>query len=316
LDPAGIQAERFSQLWWPTVAITTAIYVAVMLAILVAVFRRRGSDLEEAAPDTSPEPLAERRHSWIVGGAVAASIVVLFGLLIGDLMTGRAVRSLSREPDPLLIKVTGRQWWWEVLYEEGSPSQFVTTANELHLPLGRTVAIDLHSTDVIHSFWIPNLHGKMDMIPGHPTRLFLRADRPGTYWGQCAEFCGHQHAKMRFAVIVEPEDEFEAWLASARKPAVEPSSDSERRGQQVFLGTTCVMCHTIQGTPARGTVGPNLTHIASRSRLAAGSLPNTRGHLAGWVTDPQRIKPGVRMPMNPLSPEELRSLLDYLERLK
>jgi cytochrome c oxidase subunit 2 len=226
------------------------------------------------------------------------------------------VRSLSRDPNPLLLKVTARQWWWEVQYEEGGPSEFVTDANEIHLPVGRTVAIDLHSPDVIHSFWVPNLHGKRDMIPGHPTRIFLRADEPGTYWGQCAEFCGYEHAKMRFAVIVEPPDQFKSWLEAQRKPAAPPQSDSERRGQQVFLGTTCIMCHTIQGTPARGTVGPNLTHIASRTRLAAGTLPNTRGHLAGWVADPQRIKPGVRMPMNPLSPEELRTLLDYLESLK
>jgi cytochrome c oxidase subunit II len=169
---------------------------------------------------------------------------------------------------------------------------------------------------VIHSFWVPNLHGKTDMIPGHTTRTFLRADRAGTYWGQCAEFCGHQHANMRFQVVVEPEEDFQKWLTAQLQSAPEPQTESQKRGRQVFLTKQCVLCHTIAGTPAHATVGPDLTHIASRPRIAAGTLPNNRGHLAGWITDAQSVKPGVRMPPNPLAPEELQALLDYLETLK
>jgi cytochrome c oxidase subunit 2 len=174
----------------------------------------------------------------------------------------------------------------------------------------------LRSADVIHSFWVPNLAGKKDLFPGRLTRLFVRADRVGAYTGQCAEFCGNQHASMRFQVIVDPPERFQQWLAAQRTPAAAPVTAEQRRGQAVFLGTTCVMCHSVQGTPARSHVGPDLTHVASRRWIASGFLPNTRAHLAGWVADPQRIRPGVRMPMNPLPPQDLRALLEYLESLR
>jgi cytochrome c oxidase subunit 2 len=196
------------------------------------------------------------------------------------------------------------------------PSNLLTTANEIHIPVGRPIDFELQSADVIHSFWIPNLSGKRDMIPGRATHTVMQADRPGTYWGQCAEFCGYEHAKMRFDVIAEPEADFQKWLAASRQPAAEPTTDSQKRGQQVFMGRSCVMCHTIQGTMAGGMIGPELTHLASRSKIAAGSLPNKRGHLAGWIADPQQIKPGIRMPPNALAPAELQALLDYLENLK
>jgi cytochrome c oxidase subunit 2 len=215
----------------------------------------------------------------------------------------------------LTIRVTGHQWWWEVQYQDPTPSQIVTTAAAIHIPVGRTVQFELRSADVIHSFWVPNLHGKRDLIPGHPTRIFLRADRPGTFRGQCAEYCGYQHAYMRFVVVAEPEGRFQDWLEAQRQPTADPATERQRRGQQVFLGTTCVLCHTIQGTPARGRVGPDLTHLGSRP-LIGGLLPNTRGHLAGWIVDPQRIKPGVRMPLNVVNPGDLDALLDYLESLK
>jgi cytochrome c oxidase subunit 2 len=154
------------------------------------------------------------------------------------------------------------------------------------------------------------------MIPGHTTRTFLRADQPGTYWGQCAEFCGHQHANMRFQVVAQEKDDFRKWLDAQRQDAPEPTTDSQKRGQQVFLTKQCVMCHTISGTKAQARVGPDLTHVAGRMRIAAGTLPTTRGHLAGWVADAQGVKPGARMPPNPLAPDELRALLDYLETLK
>jgi cytochrome c oxidase subunit 2 len=245
---------------------------------------------------------------------VVAVAVLLFALLLGDYATGRAIRRQGESGD-LTIKVTGHQWWWEIHYQDPTPSRIVAAANEIHVPVGRTVELDLRSTDVIHSFWVPNLHGKTDLIPGHPTRTFHRVDRAGTYRGQCAEFCGFQHAFMRLVVVAEPEDDFNRWIEAQRRIPPEPADPRLKRGRAAFLGTTCAMCHTIQGTMARATVGPDLTHIASRP-LIGGVLPNTRGNLAGWVVDPQRIKPGVRMPMNPIRPDDLDPLLDYLESLK
>ena len=262
-----------------------------------------------------PAPPGERIYAWWVGAGVIVTTAVLFVLLIHDHAVGRALRSLPAE-NALRLRVPGHQWWWEVRYDDPSPSKMFHTANEIHIPVGRPVEIELQSTDVIHSFWVPKLHGKRDLIPARPTRTLLQAEKPGTYWGQCAEYCGHQHAKMRLMVIAHPPEEFEKWLVAQQRPAAEPTTESQRKGRAIFLRSTCVMCHTIQGTGAGGMVGPDLTHLASRSKIAAGSLPNARGHLGGWVTDPQKIKPGVRMPPNPLKADEIHALLDYLQSLK
>ncbi len=250
-----------------------------------------------------------------VTAAVAVTVALLLALLLGDFVTGRGLHELGGA-ELLTVRVTAHQWWWQFRYEAPVPSDMVETANEVHLPVGRTVRFKLESPDVIHSFWVPNLHGKKDVIPGHPTDLYLRADRPGAFWGQCAEFCGHQHATMRFRVVAEPEGDFNDWLEAQRRPAPEPTTETQSRGREVFLKTTCATCHTVQGTPAGGKVGPDLTHIAGREYIASGTLPNTRGHLGGWVSDPQSVRPGVRMPLNPLPPDDLRALLDYLESLK
>jgi cytochrome c oxidase subunit 2 len=183
------------------------------------------------------------------------------------------------------------------------------------VPVGVPVRIHGTSVDVIHSFWVPSLHGKMDLIPGRQTQIWVQADRPGVYRGQCAEFCGYQHAHMGFVVVAEPREQFDAWLDAQRAPAAEPADDEERLGRDVFVNGTCAMCHTIRGTPAASRTGPELTHVGSRATLAAGTLPNQRGHLAGWIVDPQGIKPGVRMPQNRLAPHELNALLAYLEHL-
>ena len=190
------------------------------------------------------------------------------------------------------------------------------TANEIHVPVGRPVVIELRATDVIHSFWVPNLGVKRDMIPGEETSIWFQADTAGVYRGQCAEFCGYQHAKMAFEVVAEPPERFAAWLIRQRDTASTPADSVAARGQEVFLATSCVMCHAIGGTPAGSRIGPNLTHLASRRTIGAGSLPNTRGNLGGWIVDPQRIKPGARMPPNSLEPDDLQALLVYLERLE
>jgi cytochrome c oxidase subunit 2 len=316
LDSAGVQSGKLENLWWLFFSITGAVYLIVMTILLVAYFRRQKADAETAS-DMSPDEKNEKNIGNVIKGAVALTTIILFALMIISFRTGRAVYSLSQtEQEPLLIRVKGQQWWWEVEYQDKTPSKNVMTANEIHLPVGRPIKMQIESADVIHSFWIPNLHGKVDLIPNYKTTFFFQADKPGTYWGQCAEFCGYQHAKMRFIVIAETPEEFDKWIKAQQQSSVQPATDSEKRGQQIFLTTTCAQCHSIQGTQAFARVGPNLTHIASRPYLAAGSLQNTREHLQNWVTDAQKIKPGIRMPMNPLSPEDLEALINYLESLK
>jgi cytochrome c oxidase subunit 2 len=318
LNPAGPQAGRISRLWWLMFYVCTAVFVIVIIALLVAVFRARRRQNKTDADDAShitPEPRSEQRKAKVVTGAIAATTIILFVFLVASFRTGRATYSLQ-EPAPLTIKVTGQQWWWQVEYEDGTPSNTFKTANEIHIPVGKTVLLKLTSTDVIHSFWVPNLDGKKDLLPGHETNMWLKADQEGEFYGQCAEFCGHQHAHMRFIVIAESSDKFYAWLAAQRSPAVTPADEAQTRGQQVFLSSPCIMCHTIRGTDASGSVAPDLTHLASRKTIAAGTLPRTRGHLAGWITNSQEIKPGNRMPPVPLAPEDLHALLSYLESLK
>jgi cytochrome c oxidase subunit 2 len=315
LDPAGAQADRIDSLYHLFFWVCVGVYVVVALFIIVALMRKSTAQPVPAVPEVEPAPDAERRRrSWVIAG-VAVTVVLLFVLLVGEFVTSRALDTLPEE-DAVNITLTGHQWFWDVQYNDPDPSQIVMTANEIHVPVGRTVKIELNARDVIHSFWVPNLHGKKDLIPGHPTNTTLRADRPGVYWGQCAEYCGLQHANMRFQVIAEPEADFRRWLDAQRQPAPEPQTEGQRRGREVFLKSACVMCHWVGGTPAMSRVGPDLTHLASRQRIGAGTLPNTRGHLGGWVADPQGIKPGVRMPANSLKPADLRALLDYLESLK
>jgi cytochrome c oxidase subunit 2 len=210
------------------------------------------------------------------------------------------------------IEVVGHRWWWEVRY----PDQHAITANEVVLPVGEPVRVLLTTEDVIHSFWVPRLDRKLDMVPGRRNELVLTAERAGTYRGECAEFCGLQHAHMRFRARALPMAEFQSWLRTAAEPAVEPATDAAREGQRVFLSGTCAACHTIDGTPAGGSVGPPLTHLASRPEIAAGAVPRSRGNLAAWISDPQQIKPGAHMPRSTLTGPELQSLLDYLETLR
>jgi cytochrome c oxidase subunit II len=317
LDPAGRQAARISQQWWLFLWVLSAVFAVVAIFLFFAIYRRR-EETETETPDLHlpPDPRAEARLSRAVIGAVVATIAILFGLLFSDFLTGRAIYKLSSDPNALIIKVTGHQWWWEVQYDDPSPGNIMVTANEVHVPVGRTVQIDLRSLDVVHSFWVPNMHGKKDLIPGHPTSTWLKADREGKFRGQCAEFCGQQHAHMRLEFVAETPDKFETWLTSQRQIAPTPSTELQQRGQQVFLSSQCVMCHAIQGTNARATAGPDLTHLASRTLLAAGALPNTARDLASWIVNPQGIKPGVKMPANQFSTDDLNALVDYLRSLR
>jgi cytochrome c oxidase subunit 2 len=309
LHPAGPQAIHISRLWWLMLWVCTGIFVLVVGFLLYAVFHPRQQNQTTTAPET------ERRTATVVVASVVMTGLVLFVFLVADFWTDRALAALSTS-QPLKIRVTGHQWWWDVQYQATVPSQMVTTANELHIPVGRPVLLELTSHDVIHSFWVPNLHGKKDLIPGYVTTLWIQADQPGVFRGQCAEFCGHQHAHMAFLVIAEPPEAFAAWFEAQQHPAVEPSEALQQRGQEVFLSSSCGLCHTIRGTPAGAKAAPDLTHLASRQTLAAGTLPNVPGHLAGWVVDAQRIKPGNKMPPNSLTGSELQALLAYLTSLK
>jgi cytochrome c oxidase subunit 2 len=305
IHPAGIQAARLSHLWWVMFWICAVVWCLVATAALIAIARgRRGRS-------TATE--AQIGRSVAVAGGV--SLVALLGLLFQSVLTGRALDTL-RTPDALRIQVTGNQWWWDVQYQDAVPSLRVTTANEIHIPVGRAIRFDLLSIDVIHSLWIPNLQGKIDLVPGRLNELWLRADKAGVYRGQCAEYCGLQHAKMALVVVAEPADEFERWLAANRGPATPPATPQQQRGKEVFERGPCAMCHAIAGTAAGGRSAPDLTHIASRSTIGAGTLPNTRGHLAGWIADPQQVKPGNRMPPPGLNGADLQSVLAYLEGLK
>ena len=311
LEPAGIQAERISNLWWAFFAILTAIWLAVMVMLAYGLVRGR----RRAAPATDER--TTRRQRIAVGSAIVASGLTLIGLATADFATGRSIASLAAShPDPLVVRVTGYQWWWEVQYEDSVASRTFTTANEIVVPVGRPVHVRIDAADVIHSFWVPNLHGKRDLIPGYSNSIWIRADEPGMYRGQCAEYCGDQHARMAlFVTAVEP-DSFDVWYANQLRPAATPTNSSALRGMQVFTTGPCAVCHTIRGTGAGGRVGPDLTHLASRSSIGAGTLPNTRGHLAGWIVDSQGIKPGNRMPPMPLPGPDLNALLDYLETLR
>jgi cytochrome c oxidase subunit II len=278
--------------------------VAVVAFLAIGLLRRR-----QAAPD---ETHATRNGTRIIvwAGILVPAVI----LLIVFAATARTLRVLAtpERAEELTIHVIGHQWWWEVIY----PQQGFETANELHIPVGRPVQIVLSTQDVIHSFWVPELHGKLDMIPGRTNAYWLQADEPGEYWGECAEFCGIQHAKMAFVVVAEPEAEFTAWLAQQQQPATAPTAALEQEGEQIFLGSTCVQCHAIKGTQATGELGPDLTHLASRRTLGAGALPNNPGSLSGWIANPQHIKPGNLMPASNLTGSELQALLAYLATLE
>lgn len=306
LDPAGRDASLIASLWWIFFWITAAVYLTVMLFVAVAAFRRR-REVREGG---------ERRLGIAVGGATLLTVAILFVLLVSSITTGRALGALDHAPR-LRIEVTAQQWWWNIEYkDEEEPWKEITTANEIVVPVGQPVELVLRSRDVIHSLWVPNIHGKRDLIPGRANSFVIRADRAGRFDGQCAEFCGAQHARMRLEFIALTPAEFASWEASQRLEAPPPRTPAEQRGQEVFLGASCPLCHTVRGTPARGTNGPDLTHLASRRMIAANSIPNTRGHLAGWILDSQAIKPGNHMPPNALAGEDVQALLAWLGSLK
>jgi cytochrome c oxidase subunit II len=298
--------ELFYEFTW----ICALIFVAVLIALVAALSRRRSLSANPSRPD----PATELPRLRITRVATALTVLILIWFLI---QSARAHDALERtDGSPLRVELTGQQWWWRVEYPGRLPSENAITANELHVPVNRRVELVLNSTDVVHSLWIPELAGKRDLIPGIEGKLSLFVTRPGIYRGLCAEFCGAQHAHMGLDVVAQTQRDFDAWLNAQRAPAQEPSTEPRARGREVFLSSSCPLCHTISGTDASATRGPDLTHVASRPSLAATALPNTLASLRAWIEDPQASKPGSYMPATRLSPADLDALVAYLESLK
>lgn len=309
LAPASPDASRVALWWWILFGVAGVVFAIVMALMLFALLRRGGRRAErEELP-----PRLERRWFLFVllaGGVIPAVILsTVMGLNVYSEL--RLAREAAR-PN-LAVQVIGHQWWWEVYY----PREGFTTANELHVPVGQSVEVKLSTADVIHSFWVPQLSPKQDLIPGQTNTLTFTATQPGTYRGQCAEFCGLQHAHMIFTVIADPPPVYAAWAARQQQPAPPPPYNTAAfQGQQIFQGSACVYCHAVRGTNASSRLGPDLTHIASRLTLGAGTLPNNRGNLAGWIVNAQAVKPGNKMPPMYLSSSKLNELLAYLETLQ
>lgn len=382
MRPSGPAADAEATLGWWLAGISAFVVLAVTVVLLVAVFRRRpdaadgrerpsarralavddggvaASGREAAAATGGPGGQADaKRHGgdkglpWIYWGT-AATIVVLIGAFVGTAVTLRAA-SRPGSPPALTIDVTGHMWWWEAQYRDSLPEHTFATANELHIPVGRPVRIRLRTADVIHSFWVPQLAGKTDLIPGQQNEMWFEAGRAGRFSGQCTEYCGMEHAKMALYVTAESPAEYERWAAGQRlsapslvpaavtsaaagrasQPVGEPMPATAPRpavaggavagaadslalaGQAVFLAN-CGACHAVRGSDALGRVGPDLTHVASRATIAGGILPNTTGNLAGWVANAQGVKPGSRMPALPLPPGDLLAVVHYLQTLR
>jgi cytochrome c oxidase subunit 2 len=314
INPAGPNADSLSRLWWLMFYVCAVVWVLVMIALVIAI--RKGTRRSDLNPVLNPSPQTETRKRNAVLSAISVTVVILFVFLIYSYSTGRALTADLAHKNGLAIDLTGHQWWWEVRYNDVDASNIFTTANEIHIPVGVPVTFTLHGGDVIHSFWVPNLAGKKDLIPGKVSTIWLQADKPGVYRGQCAEYCGLQHARMALWVVAEPQDQFNAWRQNQTQGSIPPATDSQRYGQQVFLSAPCVMCHSINGTPAGSNFGPNLTHVGSRNTIAAATLSNTREHLMQWIVNSQQFKPGNRMPQNNLGQTELDALVDYLQSLK
>jgi cytochrome c oxidase subunit 2 len=288
-------------------------YMLVMVGLGWAMVRarRRAQHIEApAAGVTAAEPTLEK-------GLVGWAGLIILGLIALSVVSFLADRSLAIiGPKPLVVRVTGAQWWWKAEYSDNTPALRLTTANEIHLPLGRPARIVLQADDVIHSFWVPNLAGKEDLIPGRLNVMTITPRRAGVFRGQCAEFCGLEHALMGLTVTVEEPAAFEAWRQRQLAAAAAPTTPQQIEGQQIFQAKACVSCHRIGGTDAGGMLGPDLTHIASRSTLAAGTLPNTPEAMRRWIADPQAHKPGSNMPKVPLSGHEVSRLAEYMESLR
>ena len=306
LSPHSPASHDIAVLWWWMLGIAAAVFFGAVALLFIAWFRRARPGL----------PLFGETEKVNVGlvitFGIAIPVVVLVALFgVADLWLVSKTGAPAAGSTSMTVRVIGHQWFWEVRY----PGMRAVTANEIHIPARTRVQLVGRSADVIHSFWVPELNRKIDLIPGRTNRVLLYADTPGVYRGQCAEFCGLDHAQMGMKVFADPPRRFHNWLDNMGKPAAKPATAAQRRGQQLFLSNACASCHTIRGTPATGDVGPDLTHLASRTTLAAATIPNTPRSLLSWIEDPQHIKPGNKMPGLNLSNSDFRAIRAYLDHL-
>jgi cytochrome c oxidase subunit 2 len=306
LDVAGAPAIHIRQLIIGIVGVCSLVWAIVMVALIWALLRRRPTE----TPDSGT---SERRMGMIVICATVATVAIIAGFTYASFRTTRA---LSDEAADITIAVRGQQWWWELTYIDADPSRSFKTANEIRIPVGRPVKLQLESIDVIHSLWVPSLAGKLDLIPGRTNEMMIRAEHAGVYRGQCAEFCGTQHTHMSIFVIALEPDQYAVWADAQRRDAEQPVQDEAAAGAKIFADRQCGGCHSIRGTTANGTLGPDLTHIADRTTIAAGLFETTRGSVAAWIADPQTLKPGNNMPIVPLTGGELRQLSAYMMSLR
>jgi len=303
LSPASRGTEAIYHLWMVSLAIFGLIFLLVTGFIVYSLMRYRWREGE-----ADPKQIAGQKTVEIIWTAVPLGIVILLFILTVKTM---GVSDPAPAPEPDLV-VTGHQWWWEAQY----PRSGVVTAGEIHIPTGQAFCVRLDSADVLHEFWVAQLARKITTVPGRPNYIWLEADAPGSYLGSCSEFCGTQHAWMRFTVVAQAPEEFAAWQAAQLQPSVPPASGDARQGEQLFMQMSCVSCHAINGTGAHAHVGPDLTHLAGRSMIGSGILDNTPDNLKRWLRNPQEVKPGVEMPNFEFTETQVNQLTAYLETLR
>jgi cytochrome c oxidase subunit II len=308
LTGAGPIAAAQAMLGWWLLVVSGVVVLVVTVLVLAGAFRGHSNET----------PAVEREGTgvrWVVVGGMIVPAIVLALTFAFTIATENATAAPPKIAG-MTVEIIGHRWWWEVRYPEGGQGQTIITANEIHVPAGVPVRLELSSVDVIHSFWIPRLAGKTDVVPGQRNVAWIQADKPGVYRGACTEYCGLQHSNMAAFVVAESVEQFKQWMRAQRDTVRAPSDSDAARGLAVFQKSSCTACHTIRGTSAVGRIGPDLTHLVSRMTIAGGSLENTRGNLAGWIANPQSIKPGNDMPTAPLRGTELQALVAYLETLK
>lgn len=311
LQSLGVKPDQILPLTWGLLVISLLVVLAAIALLLRGLFVAPRTMV--SGPNSNPVERPAGGTRWIVMG-VAISAFVLF---LSAVWTMATVAAIGEPPAraAFAVEVIGHQWWWQIRYLDDKPSRVFTTANEIRIPVGKPVLFRLKSADVIHSFWVPALGGKTDLIPGQTNVAWLQAEKPGVYRGQCAEFCGMQHAHMALVVVASDAQSFDSWWEHQLEPPPAPASERVAEGKQTFV-QKCGACHSVRGTPAGGIVGPDLSHLMQRQTIAAGTLPNTTAHLAAWIADPQHIKPGNFMPRPELSSAELQKIIGYLKTLE
>jgi cytochrome c oxidase subunit 2 len=308
LEPQSRASKEIATLWWWMFVIACVVFAGAVGLLGIAWLRRRRTGL----PVVESERPRLNLGLVIIFGIGIPIVVNIALFVIANFVVIKDTEAPAATSTPITIEVAGRQWFWEVRY----PGAGVVTANEIHIPARTRVNVVAVTGDVIHSFWVPQLNRKIDMVPGRRNRILLYADKPGRYRGQCAEFCGLQHAHMAMYVFADPPGRFRAWLRNMERPRLAPATTGERSGERIFLSEQCASCHTIRGTPARGDIGPDLTHVQTRTTLAGLTIPNNGVYLSTWIRNPQHVKPGNKMPSLGLTRAEREDLVDYLESLR